>query len=330
MLSEVFKVLDSKDISFNYSVAKVLSILLVATGHYFRDSTFIPFWAPVSVGLFIFGFSSGYFTIKKYNDSFSFKSFWKNKFNRLFYKLLVINLFLLVLLSYKHEYIWNYQTLLAIVGMNGFIDWFKIPYETPLGHGLWFFTLLIIFYLTFPVLKKIVNNKKTANLALFLIFTLSLVLNYRLFVGHALWLTILSFYFGMFMARYNNRLNVTHFAIFIGLTITIYMVIKMFFGYDEADYCFVQMLCIATVCVLNRIKLSRVVFDKINMLSIAILEIYFTHTYLFIYSKKIPIFLTYIVSVSIIILMSLVLSWLSRNFASVLNKMISVFNIQPQ
>ena len=47
--------------SFNYSVFKVLSILMVVTGHWHFNFQ-LPLWIPITIGLFIFAFSSALFT----------------------------------------------------------------------------------------------------------------------------------------------------------------------------------------------------------------------------------------------------------------------------
>ena len=52
-------------ISRNFQIAKVLAILLVVVGHFGLG---VSLWQLVTVGLFVFGFSSGYFTSAKYRD----------------------------------------------------------------------------------------------------------------------------------------------------------------------------------------------------------------------------------------------------------------------
>ena len=66
--------------SRNYSVAKVLSILTVTAGHWFTGTIL---WIPVTFGLFVFAFSSGYFTSASYGERIERRKFWRNKFQRL-------------------------------------------------------------------------------------------------------------------------------------------------------------------------------------------------------------------------------------------------------
>jgi len=83
----------SKQTSANFAAAKVLSILLVLTGHFF-DGTLL--WIPVTVGLFVFAFSSAYFTEKKYATAVDLRAFWANKLGRLAIPFWVTRGFLLI------------------------------------------------------------------------------------------------------------------------------------------------------------------------------------------------------------------------------------------
>ena len=64
-----------------FNLLKVLSILMVMVGHFFYEYDFL--YLPVTVGLLVFSFSSGYFTSIKYKGDFSRKKFWRKKLNAL-------------------------------------------------------------------------------------------------------------------------------------------------------------------------------------------------------------------------------------------------------
>ena len=67
-------VFDSK-LSGNFHLAKALAIITVVCGHYFSGLL----WMPTLASLYIFGFSSGFFTGLKYKQTFDIRSFWKSK-----------------------------------------------------------------------------------------------------------------------------------------------------------------------------------------------------------------------------------------------------------
>ena len=141
-----------QEVSENFTLAKFLAIILVSTGHYFEGSLL---WVPVTVGLFVFAFASGYFTAIKHTPSLPLKAFWSAKLKRLGPSLIVINLFLLALfLLQGREGIWHPHTLLGITGLSGFLNWLDIKSQSPFGAGLWFLTVLLLFYLIYPLLAK--------------------------------------------------------------------------------------------------------------------------------------------------------------------------------
>ncbi len=134
-----------KKISQNFTVAKFLSILLVVLGHFPKS---FDIWVVVTIGLLVFSYSSGFFTFLKYNGDFDKKLFLLRKAERLAINLAVINIFLLILFLIRGENgIWTWQTIINVLGLNGFLNWFRIPNPSPYGGGMWFFTLLLIFYL---------------------------------------------------------------------------------------------------------------------------------------------------------------------------------------
>ena len=106
-------------------MAKVLSIFTVVLGH----SHLLPvnIWVTVTIGLLVFSFSSGYFTSLKYNGDFSKKEFWLKNGKRLGVNLIVINVFLLILfLIQGRSGIWTWHTIVNMLGLNGFLNWFYI------------------------------------------------------------------------------------------------------------------------------------------------------------------------------------------------------------
>ena len=136
--------------SYNFEVAKVALILVVAIAHF---GTGLNLWMPATVGLFVFGFASGYFTQDRYGERFNLYRFWIKKLQRLGPHLLVINAFLLcIFLVQRRDGIWSWQTPIAVLGLTGWLNWLQIPNASPFGAGLWFFTLLLLFYLVYPLI----------------------------------------------------------------------------------------------------------------------------------------------------------------------------------
>ena len=186
-----------------FEILKFGSICLVFFGHFIGD--IIPLiYIPVTTALIVFSFSSGYFTNLKYKNSFNLQIFWKKKVQRLGTKLMVINCFLLSVFVFQNKSgVWTWQTIVHFLGLTGILNWLHISNPSPFGRGLWFFTLLIIFYLVYPGIKK---NSITTLAHIHNIFHVVLAyLCSRVHnPGHALYLTAAGFIAGAYWGKGNN------------------------------------------------------------------------------------------------------------------------------
>lgn len=188
--------LDQARISRNYSLAKVLSILAVVSGHFFDGSRL---WLFATIGLSIFAFSSAYFTAQRYRPPIALGPYWRTKLLRLLPALLVINLFILALLLIRGDgKIWHWHTPIAMLGMSPLLEWNGIRLQTSFGDALWFFTVLILFYAVYPLLAWSLTGSRYANhLALVLLASIAIVAQTLYSPGYMLWLVVASFGFGI-------------------------------------------------------------------------------------------------------------------------------------
>ncbi len=266
-------------ISRNFTTLKALSILIIVSGHFFRG-TFL--WIPATFGLLIFAHSSAYFTALKYKNSFSIQRYWLQKIYRLGVNLFVINLFLLWLFILESKNgIWTWQTIVGLFGMSGFLNWLRLPNPSPFGAGVWFLTLLLLFYAIYPLLDKLFKRRW---FVIFVFFSSAIFLNWlnsKIAVGHALWSTIFAFIYGFAIARTDLRLPkkitipVTFILVILIILLNYYLKIKTFnFILLISVFCFF-MLWVEYLPLPERFS----VFGK--FLSKYIFEIYLIHTYLF-------------------------------------------------
>ncbi len=265
-------------ISSNFSIAKVISILVVATGHFFEESNL---WVFSTIGLFVFGFSSGYFTSLKYSGRFDAKQFWKNKLSRLGVNLIVLNLFLLCLfLVNEKPGIWSWQSIVNVLGFTGVLNWLSLENPSPFGRGLWFFTLLLLFYFFYPFLSRTSVLKKGSvfmDVSLVIIF---FFLNYFFNVGHSLWSTMLAFYFGCRMVEFNRIPSTWVCGLLGGILVVGGGTLNYYFQIKGLNFFFILALSLLTVTlILGSVWIRQFLFP-VNLLSGCILEIYFIHPYL--------------------------------------------------
>ncbi|MDH5561839.1 MAG: hypothetical protein OEY59_13400 [Deltaproteobacteria bacterium] len=279
-MSEVLSLMNSRDVSRNFSVAKVLAIFIVVAGHYFPDNIL---WLPVTVGLFIFAFSSGFFTSTKYSYGYSNFDFWWAKLSRLGIGLCVINLFLFLLFLYQDRSgLFSWQTLPNLFGLGGFLTWFQIPNDSPYGAGLWFFTLLLLFYVFYPVLEYF--NRKRGIASAYVFFSLGALsfLHYAIPMGHALWLTIFGFIFGAYSGRNKLSIPPIYWVVLMVGAMTVMLFLNITWKVNSYNYFLLIIWCCSTVYLLLELRMPEILGKLTLPFNGLLLEVYLIHTYLFV------------------------------------------------
>lgn len=211
-------------VSSNFATAKAWSILIVAVGHFLPDT---PMWVLAQLALFVFAFASAFFTSTRYPEVQSIGSFWHKKIVRLGIPLLVINTFLLlVFLAKGTPGIVSLHTPLALVGLSGLYDWLGVRNQSPFGYGLWFLTLLLLFYSAYPWLSKAFHRRPETTLACF--GALCVGGMHWAPLPYALWPTLFGFAYGLYassncLARHTDlpvlRMTAALLIILLGLNL---------------------------------------------------------------------------------------------------------------
>lgn len=295
----------NSDISYNFSIAKVASILMVVIGHYFGGIL----WIPTTFSLFVFAFSSGYFTSNKYRSSFDLKKFWHAKIVRLSYPLLTINLFLLIIfIAQRRVGIVSWQTLPSILGVSGFFTWFGINNPSPFGAGLWFFTLLLLFYLFYPLLSKFNQNHAVAVLFLLACLLIASTLNYMVPMGHGLWITAFAFIFGNYTGKYGLIIDPRICIIIFCISCSLLVALNIAMNFNNLNYFFILFSSISIVAFLLNSKLPNFIINKLLLLSGCVMQIYFIHTYLFVHEITKYTVINFMISIIIIIFCAMLLN----------------------
>ncbi|WP_300463377.1 acyltransferase family protein [Desulfobacula sp.] len=302
-------------ISKNFSTLKFCSILMVFFGHFFSKS--IPLaWVPVTVGLLIFSFSSGFFTAIKYSGPFSKKEFWKRKIKRLGINLFVINIILLVLfLVQDRPGILSWHTLVNIFGLNGFLNWFFIQNMSPYGNGMWFFTLLLIFYMVYPLLAKMGRKGIVVITLLWIGIAYYLSLNFG--YGHALWLTSCGFIAGVCAGKTDFPISPGTSRKIAALCLAVMLALNVLFQNKIFNFFFILIFSISFLHMSFDLKVPEKLFPVFAFFSTCLLEIYLFHTYFFVHvTTVLPV--DFIISVLIVLFLSKVSSFVSTLIVNII------------
>lgn len=267
------------DISYNFSVAKVLSILTVVAGHYLGGLL----WIPTTVALFIFAFSSGYFSSNKYTGDFSIGKFWKAKVARLLPGLALINLFLFVLFLFQgRSGVFTWDSLWGISGFSAALAWFGIPYHSPFGFGQWFLTVLYIYYLAYPAIERINRNPAAATILVLSALAVTTYLNFRVTVGYELWITVFAFMLDTYAGRMPARLTFSLSALILAASIASMLILNRLFNVNALNYYFILISSVMACNILLVRRLPDALGPIFMPLSGCVLEIYLIHFYLFV------------------------------------------------
>lgn len=297
----------SGDISYNFSVAKVLAILMVATAHYFGGLL----WIPTTIALFVFAFSSGYFSSLKYRGDFSVGKFWKAKLVRLGYGLAVADVFLLLLfLIQGRSGIWTWETPLGMVGLNEILPWLGMKHRTPFGYGLWFLTVLWLFYLAYPAIERINRNPARASAFILIMLVLTTYLNFAVHIEHvdyAIWMTVFAFLFGSYAATIKERLPWIWASGMLVACITAMLALNKLWDIHSLNYYLIILSAVAACDILLVRRLPGFLAPLSIVLSGCVMEIYLIHEYLFIRPQHSALF-GYALSMLLIVLAAKFLS----------------------
>ena len=298
--------------SMNARIFKPLSIILVCFGHFYSMGDYkiagMEYWWNISaICLVYFSICSAYFTNLKYSLKFSFSNFWINKMYRLGIKVIIVNLFLLFLFVYlKKNDILNVYTLINMLGFTGFLNWFGIKNSSPFGAGLWFLTLLYIYYCFYPLLSFIFKSF-FVHIVFFACLFAFFVLDRFLNVGHTLWLTASGFFVGMYLSTISVRINS---IVLIFLISLIFFIVANIFGFKFLNGVFIVSLASSFFMITEKYNFNTVFLANIKIIDSFVLEIFMLHTYLFIFPFSIFIF-DFMSSIIFIIFISYILSNIS-------------------
>jgi hypothetical protein len=264
-------------VSRNFSILKVLSIFAVVASHWFKE---LDLWILATIALFLFGFSSAFFTGRIYGSEVDIRAFWKNKLRRLGVRYWLILSVLAIFLVAQGRDVLHWHSIVHFVGLSGVLNLFG-PSASELGRGLWFFTLLLLFYAAYPLLAPRLAASARATFVMVACTAGLLALDQLIQVGFSLWSTMLGFLVGIYVGVNRLRLNATVLNAAI-ITIPIVLAVANV-ALHIKDFNMLLLYAFALALSL-RLTLPGLVLGGLSFLvaiEACLLEIYLIHSYLF-------------------------------------------------
>lgn len=294
-------------VSANYSLAKVIAIMTVTAGHWFTGSIL---WIPVTFGLMVFAFSSGYFTSALYGPHVDRPRFWRKKLERLGLRYWILLGFIAVVVVLKGGTVGHWHSLVHLFGLSGVLNWVNVSSASGLGAGLWFFTLLLLFYLAYPYLAQAVATKRAGGAIVAGGFVLAVVLEEQVQVGHELWLTTFGFVAGVVWGAHRPRLPARWMLALTVLLCGTLLAVNLL-GLKSLNIVLIAAGGLAVSVWLTVAELPRWrVLKGVAVLDKYLLEIFLVHTYLFMHPTGIQ-GVDFALSLVLIIVVSILLSVLA-------------------
>jgi len=304
-----------------FDILKVFSMFFVFLAH-FVGAVYpeIPIWLLASFALFIFGFSSAYFTSEKYFGNFSLKQYFGNKIKRLYVGLAVIFVFLGLLFFVEgRQNIFSFQSLMQYLGFGGILNWFSIENTSPFGAGMWFITLLLIFYLLFPILNRFIAGKIQTWTFMVLGIICLYVWSMFFYPGTSLFLTASAFILGFGFSRLKLKLSSGH-ALYLALLSVAFFGVYAFFvliKFKQFNFFFQFFMYLCAMLFLLRVPLIIKLFNPISFLSMCLLEFYLIAPYLSFHLFN-HLIVDLLFSIAIILPVSLALASISKRISKAL------------
>ncbi len=268
-------------------------------------------WIPTSIGLVIFAFSSGMFTAQIYGVDVDVGKFWRKKIERLAVRYWFLLACVAILLLAEGKTVFHWHSLVHVFGLSGFLNLFGHN-ASALGAGLWFFTLLLLFYVAYPFLARLAAAGRGDFLYPLVATVVFFWLNDHVVLPFSLWLTALGFILGVFAGMYGTQIPA---RVSLGLTIVALVVLlasNLVFGFKVANGALVGLACITTNLWLMRARLPQWgILRALAKLENCLLEIFLIHTYLFVHPTGINA-LDFVITMTLIIVTAWILNILGN------------------
>lgn len=299
----------NKVISDNFHLAKVAAILMVVTGHYFGGLL----WIPTQAALFIFGFSSGFYSAYGHGTLVDVSRFWKPKVTRLLIPLCVFQVFVFgVCLAFRREGLFEWDTLPAFFGLTGVLRWIGVERLSPLGNGLWFLTLLWTYYLIFPLILRIFRNKLLGGLLVVFALPGFVALEHFAWQGVFFYSTAWFFLFGTYIGLHRMWFHRNAIISTVSLAIVATVLLKYFVFENIPGVAVIMFGTMILVHLIFRTHITLAISRIVRLLSSWMLAIYVIHGYLFVHNEDWGKLASFTLSLLLILGASAVLTGISN------------------
>lgn len=228
--------MEKKKKIFYLNFIRAISMLMIVTYHFFvhfaeNNITGIKIfsngkWGMIGVTLFFM--ISGASLMYNYGEKIDIKSYSKKRFLGIYPMFWIAYTLVFIYIFYGcKKIIWNlptYKLGISLLGMDGYLS----PYtETFYLIGEWFLGCIVLIYVLFPILRKIINKYPKTFILIYTIINFSLLIFYKnsvMPINKNLIICTYSFVLGMYVIKYIKQFKIWQVAIAIVLSVGAYLI----------------------------------------------------------------------------------------------------------
>jgi len=177
-----------------------------------------------NIGVGLFFVISGAALMYTYEEKFFLKEYFKKRFLALYPMFWIAYSVTFLCLFYKYKSLnhsapdWTF--ILTILGMDGYLSYFISDFYVL---GEWFLGCIILLYLCFPILRKLVIKKPKILFSCICIFYIVFVqkYNFKMSIDHNFLIRIFDFLIGMYFVKYIKKVKKVEFILALIISMVI-------------------------------------------------------------------------------------------------------------
>ena len=228
--------MEKKKKIFYLDFIRVISMLMIVTYHFYvhfaeNNITGIKIfsngkWGMIGVTLFFM--ISGASLMYNYGENIDIKKYAKKRFLGIYPMFWIAYTLVFIYIFYGcKKIIWDlptYKLGISLLAMDGYLS----PYtKTFYLIGEWFLGCIVLIYVLFPMLRKLVNKYPKTFISVYTIINFTLLIFYKngiMPINKNLIICTYSFVLGMYIIKYIKQFKLWQFIIALVLSIVAYLI----------------------------------------------------------------------------------------------------------
>lgn len=298
------KELSMKKRDFSLDIIRIIAIFMIVVFHFAGiynepDSVFLLHangsWG--SLGTAMFFILSGYLLRIRYKNIGSIKNFYFKRWLSIYPAFYIAFIVAFLVNAIRLRYLFYmgpwYRLIYTVLGIDNYLIWFNV--ETYAAVGEWFTAVIVVLYIVFPLLNKIMNHYKWSAMLIFSIF-------YAFYVHFGLYPKVAEisfvacgymFWVGMLLAEHEKLIKKNYIVGIITLTLAvIFLFIKINIIGVFAVHALAILLFVSLLNLLNKVNETKKSLRALTYLSEISYAVYLVHHYilnnLYLVEKKVP------------------------------------------